>query len=365
MGVKNRMRRDLFVFAGQSNMMGASVYPPKMQMSIAKSYEYKHKAKRLGSSRGDFVLGGYPVGEFSYKNMEKAYATNMINENNKSLMTNYRDNTYFCPGMSSLKDGVETDFGWFSEATASNGASLAPMLVWEWENAGYASSYAHIAKGGVSIAHFVTDDMVHEYRLRIKEYNHSNGTNYLEDIPTWKRMPGAAEYFLEKCRDFFVDSKNVFTEDDMSERCLFWLQGESDADLDVIEYELLLEVLWDALKKIGFTRFFCFRVGFFGKDSVVNVMKAQECFVQKHQDAYMITRVGSYFPYVGQNEAEWFIEPPGLEYRNCRDSFYGFSNQHINEKGFALMAKSSVENLRRVLIEGVEPILEIENIRAM
>jgi hypothetical protein len=28
------MRRDLFVFAGQSNMMGASVYPPKKGISV-------------------------------------------------------------------------------------------------------------------------------------------------------------------------------------------------------------------------------------------------------------------------------------------------------------------------------------------
>ena len=35
------MKRDLFVFAGQSNMMGASVLPPKRAPKIKNSYEYK------------------------------------------------------------------------------------------------------------------------------------------------------------------------------------------------------------------------------------------------------------------------------------------------------------------------------------
>ena len=63
------MKRELFVFAGQSNMMGAAVYPPQMPINMDKSYEYKHKPKRLGAPRGKFVSTVYPVGEFSYKDM--------------------------------------------------------------------------------------------------------------------------------------------------------------------------------------------------------------------------------------------------------------------------------------------------------
>ena len=58
--------RDLFVFAGQSNMMGAAVLPPKLPIKATDSYEYKHKARRLGASCGEFVPAGYPCGEFSY-----------------------------------------------------------------------------------------------------------------------------------------------------------------------------------------------------------------------------------------------------------------------------------------------------------
>jgi hypothetical protein len=91
-------------------------------------------------------------------------------------------------------------------------------------------------------------------------------------------------------------------------------------------------------------------------------MKAQENFVAKHGDAFMLTRAASYFTFPGQEEEGWFVTPPSEEYRNCRDSWFGFKNDHINEKGFKVIAEHSVKNLYRVLREGKEPILEEENI---
>ena len=66
------MKRDLFVFAGQSNMMGASVFSPQKNLHIKDSYEYKHKARRLGREENPFVKADYPVGEFSYADLERA-----------------------------------------------------------------------------------------------------------------------------------------------------------------------------------------------------------------------------------------------------------------------------------------------------
>lgn len=360
------MKRDLFVFAGQSNMMGAAVYPPKNKILIEKSLEYKHKARRLGASAGEFVPAGYPAGEFSYADVASAYAFGRVNEEGKSLLSDYARNTFFCPSMYSLrsdKEKTEFPFAAFSEATAPEGATLAPLLAQEWERVGGACAYAHIAKGGVSLSHFMTDEMVEEYARRITAYNQANGTEYLPTLPT--RMEGAANYFFEKCRDFFLDAEASFSDDDLNDRCFFWLQGESDANDSVLEYETKLELLWNELKSAGFTHFFCIRVDFFGKDTIYHVMKAQESFVSKHSDAYMLTRAASYLPYAGQNEAEWFLTPPTEEYGNCRDSFFGYANQHINEKGFALIAKHAAENLVRVLMEGKEPLLEEENIKAL
>ena len=48
-------KRDLFVFAGQSNMMGAAVLPIEVTISAADCYEYKHKPRRMGESRGSFM----------------------------------------------------------------------------------------------------------------------------------------------------------------------------------------------------------------------------------------------------------------------------------------------------------------------
>jgi hypothetical protein len=73
-------------------------------------------------------------------------------------------------------------------------------------------------------------------------------------------------------------------------------------------------------------------------------MKAQEEFCKDTPDAFMMTRAYSLMPYVGQEQSEWFNEIPTEEYQYCRDSFYGFGNQHVNEKGHLLLAKRLAEN---------------------
>ena len=363
-----RMKRDLFVFSGQSNMMGASVYPPRVNLSIKDSYEYKHKAKRLGADRGDFTLVGYPVGEFSYVDVALAYRTDMVNEQRESLLCDYSKNTYFCPSMSNLKSDSEKTlypFAAFSEADAPHGATLAPFLAEKWEEMGNRCAYAHIAKGGVSIDYYMTDDMLAEYATRLECYNRENRTCYDAEVPDGRRKAGAPEYFFEKCKDFFADAEKRFSGEDLSNRCFFWLQGESDTKCSCAEYEIKLGVLWDRLKAIGFTHFFCIRIDYFGSDNIYRVMQAQEDFVAHHDDAYMLTRVASYLTYPEQNEKEWFVTAPTEECRNCRDSYCGFGNQHINEKGFSVIATHAVKNLFRVLIQGKEPLLEEENVRLL
>ena len=360
------MKRDLFVFAGQSNMMGASVYPPKNKILTQNSFEYKHKARRLGNPVGDFVSVGHQTGEFSYADMGLAYAPNMVNENGESLLNDYAQNTFFCPSMYSLKsdqDKTEFPFATFSEATAPAGATLAPLLAQEWERRGGSCAYAHIAKGGVKISHFMTDKMAEEYKKRITEYNRKQDTEYEPSLSA--RMEGAADYFFEKCRDFLTDAEKKFPEDCLDNRCFFWLQGESDAKDSSIEYEMKLEILWNELKTVGFTHFFCIRVDYFGNDLIHNVMLAQENFTAKHSDAYMMTRSASFFSYAGRDEAEWFSCDSYEEYKNCRDSFYGYKNQHINEKGFLVIASHTADNLFRVLVENQDPLLETENIRML
>ena len=346
------MKRDIFVFAGQSNMMGAAVFPPKRELHINNSYEYKHKAKRLG--RGDlFVKAGYPAGEFSYIDLKAAYAEDMTDENGNSKLADYINNTYFCPAMSNLKsEGTKElfTFSSFSESTALDGATLAPFLAEEWEKLGGSCAYAHIAKGGVSIDYYLTDKMIRENGL---------------DIPQRNRISGAPEYFFEKCRDLFFDAEKRFLNDEISEKCFFWFQGESDANCVPSEYKRKLSIIWDELKKIGFTRLFCIRIDYFGADGISGVMRAQEDFVSCHADAYMLTRVASYLTYPGQNETDWFVTPPSAEYQNCRDSFFGYNNNHINEKGFSLIAERAAQNLYRVLRENKKPLLEEENIKAL
>ena len=60
----NAKKRPLFVFAGQSNMMGAAVYPPTAQLRFSDSYEYLHKPRRFGEKQGFFKRTAFPTGEF-------------------------------------------------------------------------------------------------------------------------------------------------------------------------------------------------------------------------------------------------------------------------------------------------------------
>ena len=360
------MQRDLFVFAGQSNMMGASVYPSERKISAKNSFEYKHKMRRLGKDTGDFVPADLPAGEFSYSDMTAAYASDMVNEKGESKLDEYGKNTFFCPSMASLncdEDKTEFPFASFSEAATTRGTTLAPLIAERWENEGRSCAYAHISKGGVSISHFMTDKMAEQYSARIEAYNKAHGADHSPELRP--RMPGAADYFLEKCRDFFEDAQKQFPNELSGNKCFFWLQGETDAKNTAIEYEIKIDILWEELKAIGFTHFFCIRVDFFGNEEIWKVMQAQESFAARHEDAYILTRAASYFTYPNRDESEWFITPPTAEYQLCRDSFFGYNNNHINEKGFTLIADRAAKNLRRVLIENTAPLLEEENIRAL
>ena len=47
----------------------------------------------------------------------------------------------------------------------------------------------------------------------------------------------------------------------------------------------------------------------------------------------------------------------------CRDSFYGYQNSHINEKGFILAAKAAARNTYQILKEQKQPLLEEDIVR--
>ena len=329
-------KRPLFVFAGQSNMMGAAVYPASEQIYFNNSYEYLHKPRRMGANAGIFKNYGFPSGEFSYRDLQAAYgeitpATYEI----KSDLADYAANTLFVSSLCNLKDEEQKEtepFAVYSEKTMNMGVCLPPFWVQELEKVGYSCAYAHIAKGAVAIKY------------------------YLEGI--------AADYFEEKSKDFFEDCQNRFAGDDMSVKALVWLQGEDDARGGYEEYKKSLSRLWDKARKIGFTHFLCVRIDYFGNPGIVDVMQAQEDFCKETENAFIITRSCSFMRFVGQDDKEWFLEEVPLEYHNCRDSFYGFPNQHINEKGFRLIAKRSADNFIKIM-NGEEPDLEPELLKNM
>jgi len=324
------VKRPLFVFAGQSNMMGAASLEAKQRFSFQNSFEYLHKPKRFGASIGQFKKEAFPAGEFSYKNLKEAYE-NETDFAVKSTLTDYTANTFFCPAMSNVIDEsrkIELGFQDFSEATAKSGPCLAPYFAKELEDAGYACAYTHIAKGSIGINYYLEGD--------------------------------AADYFSEKVCNFFSDSKQFFPEDDIDEKVFVWHQGESDSTSSYHDYLNSLKQLTKKTKEIGFTKFFICRVGYWGNEKIVNIMRAQEDFCRQEKEAFMITRAASFFEYPNQEIDNWFSASIEEEYQFCRDSFFGYQNNHINEKGFQILAKHAAPNAIRILFEGKKPILEKE-----
>lgn len=328
------MKRPLLVFAGQSNMMGAAVYPASRQINYKDSFEYLHKPRRFGAALGEFKKYAYPTGEFSYKDISAAYPTGDPSE--KSTLNDYGANTHFCPAMSNLDSDekkTEKPFGAYSESEFNFGATLAPFVVEELEKSGCFVAYAHIAKGGVPISHYISGE--------------------------------SADYFDLKVRDFFADSEVLFADDDTTDRVLIWLQGESDASMGYEYYMGALGELWNRAKGLGFNKFFIVRVGYWGNPGIADVMRAQEDFAARCDCVYMITRALSYFAIRGDAPEGWFKTPPTEELCLCRDSFFGFGNDHINERGFSVIAKYAVPNIIRIIYEGKEPVLEEENVTAI
>lgn len=324
-------KRPLLVFAGQSNMMGAAVYPAREQIYFENSFEYLHKPKRMGEPFGTFKNFGFPSGEFSYIDLKAAYG-NITMPQFKSTLTNYEKNTYFCPSMANLDDDdAKTTklFSSFCERDVPMGSCLAPFIVKALEENGCPCCYAHISKSGVPIRY------------------------YLEG--------GAAEYFNQKVTDFFKESARKFPEDDTSDRILLWLQGESDGASSYEHYLCQLELLWQRAKRLGFNKFLIIRVGYWDLKSISEIMRAQEDFCNRTENAFIVTRVLSYFKHPTLKEEGWFKTPPTPECCDCRDSFKGFNNNHVNEKGFKVITEHAVPNIIKIL-KGEEPILEAENI---
>lgn len=364
-------KRELFVFAGQSNMMGASIFPATRKIETRDAFEYRHKPRRFGAERGEFVPASFACGEFSYCDLTAAYGE-CHDPLVKSKLTDYSANTYFCPAMSSRRGADEAGNGGgysrYSEADHPCAASFPPIFAEKWEALGHSLAFAHIAKGSTSIAAYFDDSMVEEYLSLARAYNAAH-----PDEPALKtelaHTPRAAAYFAEKCRDFFADSEANFPGEDLSEKIFVWHQGESDrARHPSAGYRLLMQILWRRLQGLGFTRFAVLRVGEWGTPDTAKIMRAQEDFCAM-DGGVMLTRAASFMPLYGKDESLFYLEPPEEKYRNCRDGFLlpegepTNRNQHLNEKAFSVMADAASANLHRLLYTGEPLVLEKEIVR--
>ncbi len=351
---------DLFVFAGQSNMMGAAVLEPEVDTFTDNAWEYKYMPKLRGQETGSFVPAQNSAGEWHYQDLDAAYGEHWNDLTYQSTLSNYSANTYFCPAMSNGTKGFSAQ----SEADMYPSASLPPYFAAEYASYGHSSIYAHMAKGAVKITHYFTEEMINAYNTLISAYNAENGTSYASLSSA--NLSGAGDAFDAKYTAMVEDYVTATSDGSITNKCFVWLQGESEGGSS-IEYKLKMQVLWEHLQELGFTYFFVLRVGFWGSTGVRNVIKAQEEFCAENENCYIVTRAPSLIPHPDATTDNWWISEPSGEYADCRDSYVveGSGNHHFNEKAMELFAERSAENIHRILYQGLEPILEEENIQGM
>lgn len=333
-------KRDLFVFSGQSNMMGAAALPPEHTLDIKSSVEYKFRNRYVTGGKGKFKPVSYDCGEFLY--CDKS----VYPETGLSTVASYGKTTYFVPAMANR----DLAFADASESNYTKGACMIPYFCEEYESLGESPIVCHIAKGGVPILHYFSEDM-------INEYNRRKAPEFVK-VEANEMQNGANRVWTEKCRALFEEAEAEF---EVGRKIFVWLQGENEGDFSCDEYKLKLQILYEHIKREGFDYFFIVRVGYWDNPSVIKVMNAQEQFANEHEDCYIVTREMSFMLDLGKTYPEdWFIRMPDEKYEKCRDSYYGYDNSHINEKGFMIVAKAIAKNSYRILVENKPPILEEE-----
>lgn len=351
---------DLFVFSGQSNMMGAAHLAPEYDGKTYYAYEYKYANRLKGGDKGEFVYAQNPAGDFHYVDPAVAYGEAYLDvETGKSKLGNYSSTMHF---IQACRDG-EVGFGSQSEYRNYPSATMAPYFARYYAAKGYPCIYAHMAKGSTKIINYFTESMMNEYNELITAYNTENGTTH--KTLTTADLTGAGDAFDAKYNAMLEDYADFAPDKTIKNKGFVWLQGESDTHV-YIEYKLKMQVLWHHLQSLGFTHFFVLRVGWWGGSAIINEIKAQTDFCAENENCYIVTRAPSLIPHPTANTSNWWIKEPSEEYADCRDSYLAStSNHHFNEKAHKIFAKRSADNIERVLHLGLEPILEEENIKQM
>ncbi len=348
------MKRDLFVFCGQSNMMGASVLPPKHNLKIKNSLEFKYRDKHIGIGDSYFKKVGYDSGEFLYVDINTAYP----DKTKKSRLTHYHPNCYFIPSVA--QEG--TEFTDVSEANYNFGASVVPYFCECYEALGNQPLVTHIAKGSTKISHYFNREMEAEYNSKIPPE--------FEKLKLTPLQYGANEVFTKKTLDMFALAEKNFGSENIGKKIFLWLQGESDAKDSEAEYRLKLEILWKYAKYLGFDYFFCIRVGYWNNPNIINVINAQESFCKENPDCFMVSRTVSFMPNcVMLPPADWYKKQPDQKYIGCRDTYNEevkhYQNSHINEKGFLIVGRELAENAHRILVQNKNPVFDEELLKGV
>lgn len=164
----------------------------------------------------------------------------------------------------------------------------------------------------------------------------------------------------KKGKSFLKEAYERYGKDKIASRVFVWLQGESNHGDSTEKYKAKMEKLHAKVTDMGFDVFTVIRVGYWFRKECSDIMRAQEEFCRENENCHILTRSMSFMTDVcnDSDTSGWYTHTPSDEYRHCRDSLNGYNNSHINAAGFRIVAKKAAGNLRRIIREGKEPLLE-------
>lgn len=354
---------DLFVFSGQSNMMGGVFYE-----DFTAGYGPWPKTNGIVDVENTSyiqqpVYAEETAGSYEYKYLTDTFETvDYTNPTGELIKT--EDGTALCKASGTYE---------------INGTTMVAPFVKEYTAHGYKSISAHIALGGTQACDWMTSSEIAQVLLSQEfDFHMQSGATPQSTSP---RLVGGDErvlLFERKLEAMLQSFGREFPNGKIGSKNFVWLQGENDADAlftatgltgdaatnamlgSMTLYKKCLEVLWTRLQSYGFDNFMIVRVGFWtNPNRDIAIMAAQEQFAAETEGVSVLTRAMSYMPNPKSNY--WGSQTVEEDYRLCRGVNYAiWGNPHLNEKGHIVIGTRSADMAAEILHGGTSYELEEE-----
>lgn len=358
---------DLFVFSGQSNMMGGV-----FAEDFAAGYGPWQKTNGKVDTRNtpyicQPISAEETKGSYEYKYLTDTFET-VDSQTPTGELVKTADGTALCKPSGTYE---------------LNGTTMVAPFVKQYTESGYKSISAQIALGGTQLCDWMTSSEIAEVLLS-DEYAFHAQSGAVPQGASPRLLAGNERVLLfERKLQALTDS---FTRDfagcTIASKNFVWLQGENDADAlftaaglneeatqsamlgSMTLYKKCLEVFWKRLQSYGFERFMIVRVGFWtAPNRDIAIMAAQEQFAAENENAYILTRAMSYMPNPKSLYGKWGYNAIEEAYALCRGVSYSiYGNPHLNEKGHILLGTRSANAAAEIVHKSTGYVPESEEV---